>query len=62
VEDLESSLHPNHFFIFQVKKKIALKTQVVKDTSTEDLKLLVQFIGDVLAVNFQNLYKRVNKN
>jgi hypothetical protein len=43
-------IHPNHFFIFGLKKKAITNNQVVPETRLSDLKILLRYLLHVLNI------------
>ena len=50
ISSLTSDLHPNHFFIFNLKKKAVLSTRIGHVTKTSELKILLKFLRQVLTL------------
>ncbi len=50
IKTLRSDVHPNHFLIFRLKKSSILSCPIDDETSTSDLKIVIRFIVEVLAI------------
>jgi len=51
VDELQSSLHENHHFIFNLKKKLIAPIQIGNIQENEELKVVFRYLKDLLNVS-----------
>lgn len=55
ISQLQSSLHPNHYIIFKLKKTFSTSLKIKKTTELEELQVAVEYLEDILQVRLNLL-------